>query len=349
MGEPGSITPRRLMTGPLEILFESIIAPATDETKPRYAVLPVAEYESYYVGKDLNSCACLLINTTDHLAQQQPNIRLKNIDVQFDLFCNLKRGLEPAVEGRFTVIRCRSREGETVRYFFSVCHTILCMLGDRPLRSDVASAVQRLAALFQKITKPPARAVNGLFGELYLISRSTSPVRTLTAWRTDNAARFDFIDGEVRLDVKTTSGRIRSHVFSYDQCSPPPGTIAVVASMFVESVSGGITLQRLVDSIVADVASNPNLVLKLHEVIATTLGTSLNDAMALAFDLKLTESSLRIFRLSDVPAIRGEIPVGVSSVHFRSDLSALNDVPFQVLIGRDAAFGDLLPPPDQRC
>ena len=332
------------MTGPLEILFESIIAPATDETKPRYAVLPIVEYESYFVGKDRESCACLLINTTDHLTQQQLNIRLKCIDVQFDLFCHLKRGAESAIEGRFTVIRCRSRERETVRYFLSVCYTVLCMLGDWPSRCAVASAVHRLAALFQKTLKPPVRAVSGLFGELYLISRSTSPVRALTAWRTDNSARFDFVDGEVRLDVKATSGRVRSHVFSYEQCSPPPGTIAVVASMFVESVSGGVTLQHLVDSIVADVASDPDLVLKLHEVIATTLGTSLNDAMASAFDPKLTESSLRIFSLSDVPAIRGEIPAGVSNVHFRSDLSALNDVPFQVLIKRDATFGDLLPP-----
>ena len=348
MGEPGSITPCWLMTGPLEILFGSITAPTTDQTKPHYAVLPVANYESYFVGKDRESCACLLITTTDHLAQRQLNIRLKSIDVQFDLFCHLKRGLEPAVEGRFTVIRCRSRERETIRYFLSVCYTVVCMLGDRPSRSAIASAVHRLAALFQKTLKPPTRTVYGLFGELYLISRSTSPLRTLTAWRADNTARFDFIDGEVRLDVKATSGRIRSHVFSYEQCSPPPGTIAVVASMFVESVSGGVTLQRLVDSIAADVASDPDLVLKLHEVIATTLGTSLNGAMALAFDLKLTESSLRIFGLSDVPAIRGEIPVGVSNVHFRSDLSALNDVPFQALIMLDPTFGDLLPPPDQR-
>ena len=36
--------------------------------------------------------------------------------------------------------------------------------------------------------------------------------------------------------------------------------------------------------------------------------------------------------------------MGVSNVHFRSDLSALNDVPFQALIKLDSTFGDLLPP-----
>ena len=113
----------------------------------------------------------------------------------------------------------------------------------------MASAVHRLAAIFQKTQKPPARTVNGLFGELYLISRSTNPVRTLTAWRTDETARFDFVEGDVRLDVKATTGRMRAHSFSYEQCNSPPNTLSIVASMFVERVSRGITLRILIDDI----------------------------------------------------------------------------------------------------
>ena len=51
----------------------------------------------------------------------------------------------------------------------------------------------------------------------------------------------------------------------------------------------------------------------------------------------------QIFNLRDVPAIRGRLPVGVSDVHFRSDLSALVPLSIEALVDRDPRFSDLLP------
>ena len=332
------------MKGSLDALFETIAAPTGGDTeKPLYAVLPVAGYHSYFIGKDRDSCACLLVTTVDHVQRQSPPIRLESLDVQFELPCHLRQGKEPEKQGQFTVICCRSLARETVRYFLSVCETILCVVGDRPKQRAVSSAVHRLAAIFQKTKNPPARTVNGLFGELYLISLSSNPVRTLTAWRVDETARYDFVDGEVRLDVKATGGRTRTHFLSYEQCNPPAGTIAVAASMFVERVSRGLTLRSLIDDIVNKVASHFDLVFKLHEVIAGTLGTNLDEAMAAAFDEKLAESSLSFYNLATVPAIRTPLPEGVSDVHFQSDLSAADILIVQDLIDQNPIFGDLLP------
>lgn len=331
------------MSTSLDTLFETITAPIGDDTsKPLYAVLPVPSYQSYFVGKDRDSCACLLITTSDY-SRRQPPIRLENLDAQFGLLCHIKKVHELDQEERFTVIRCRSRDPETVRYFFFICNAVLHIVGNRPLQHTVASAVHRLAAIFQKTQKPPARTVNGLFGELYLIYRSTNPVRTLTAWRTDETARFDFVEGDVCLDVKATTGRVRAHSFSYEQCNSSPNTLSIVASMFVERVSRGITLRTLIDDILAVVASDMDLALKLHEVTAATLGTSIKEAMELAFDVTLTDTSLRFFNLADVPSVRGPLPAGVSDVRFRSDLSALEDLSVQALIDLDPIFRDLLP------
>lgn len=328
----------------LEGLFEKVIPPAGGETdRPLFAVLPVVGYQSYYVGKDHDSCACLLVSTVDHGQRQSPPIRLESLDVQFDIPCHLKKPCKPEQQGQFTVIRCRSLDCETIRYFLTVCDTILRVVGDRPKQRAVSSAVHRLAAIFQKSKNPPARTVNGLFGELYLISLSSNPVRTLTAWRVDETARYDFVDGEVRLDVKATGGRTRTHFLSYEQCNPPAGTIAVAASMFVERVSRGLTLRSLIDDIVNKVASHFDLVFKLHEVIAGTLGTSLEEAMAATFDEKLAESSLGFYDLATVPAIRTPLPEGVSDVHFQSDLSAADILIVQDLIDQNPIFGDLLP------
>ena len=332
------------MSVSLDALFETIVAPVGgDAGKPLYAVLPVPDYQSYFVGKDRDSYACLLITTADFSRRQPPPIRLESLDVQFGLPCHIKKAHGPDQEERFTVIRCRSLDYEIVRYFLFICNAVLRIVGDRPAQHAVASAVHRLAAIFQKTQKPPARTVNGLFGELYLIHRSTNPVRTLTAWRTDETARFDFVEGDVCLDVKATTGRVRAHNFSYEQCNSPPNTLSIVASMFVERVSRGITLRTIIDDILAIVASNMDLALKLHEVTAATLGTSTKEAMELAFDVTLTDTSLRFFNLADVPSVRGPLPAGVSDVRFRSDLSALEDLSVQALIDLDPIFRDLLP------
>jgi hypothetical protein len=332
------------MPARLEDIFEGIAPPADrNPDKASYSVAPVAGYESYFVGKDQSGYACLLITTGHEQSRLASPIRLEKLDVQFDLRCHVTRPREPERADIFTVIRCRSLEAETIRYFLSVCDTIIGMIGDRPARREVSSAVHRLAAIFQKMEKPPARPLNGLFGELFVISRSSSPPRAMMAWRVDEMGRFDFADGNARMEVKATTGRARAHTFSYEQCTPPPGTDAIAASLFVERSAGGATLRALVVEIETNIAAYPDLVLKLHETIAGTLGDSLNEALAAGFDVRVSESSFRLYDLREVPAVRGALPPGVTDVHFQSDLSTLQPLSIQSLIERDAVFGHLLP------
>jgi hypothetical protein len=314
-----------------------------DPDRPVYAVLPVPGHPAYLVGKDGEGLACLLIATVDRLGRLQPPIRLESLDVQFELHCHLQKEREPEREGTFTVIRCRSADRETIRYFLSVCDIILRVGGDQPASRDITRAINRLAAIFQKMQRPPTRPVNGLFGELYLIWRSANAVRAVNAWRSEDTARFDFSDGDIRLDMKTAGGRVRAHTFSYEQCNPPEGIIAIAASLIVERASGGVPLRSIVNDIVARIAVHTDLVFKFHEVIGATLGESLAEALSTRFDIRLADSSLRFFRLVDVPAIRGAVPVDVSDIHFRSDLSAVAPVPVQTLVDSDPVFWDLLP------
>ena len=326
----------------LDAAFASIAPPEADHASPFYAVTPVTGFVSYLVGKDETSRACLLVATGENVGEVQPAIRLETLDVQFDLRCKLTKSGE-AREGVFTVIRCRALDRETIRYFLSVCQTITTMLGDRPRRSHVASAVNRLIAIFRCAQSAPARTVNGLFGELFVISRSRDALKTVAGWRIDEAARFDFASGDVRLDVKACAGRLRTHVFSFEQCNPPPGTVAVVASLFAERLSRGVSLQSLIERIEDRLRGNAELVLKLREVVVSTLGNSLSEGLTAAFDLNLAGSSLRFFLASEVPAIRGVLPSGVGDVHFTSDLSALRGEATLSLAALSADLSDLVP------
>ena len=334
------------ITGFSEI-FEGISPPSADSSdKPLYAVMPVPGHSSYFLGKDKESLACLLVSTSDQAGRPHPPIRLTSLDAQFELRCHLKKAQEPRQEGIFTVIRCRENDSEIIRYFLSISEMMLRVLGDHPTRVQIATVVNHLANIFQRIRQPPTRPTNGLFGELYLLLRSGDAIKAVAAWRTNESARFDFSDGNVRLDVKTTSGRNRVHTFSYEQCNPPSGTVAIVSSLHAEQVAGGASLYSVINQIEARVAANASLVLKLHEIVAATLGASLHHGLSRRFDMHLAESSLRFFRLEDVPAIRGPLPAGVSNVHFRSDLSALAPLSIETLIDEDPAFRNLLPSPD---
>lgn len=325
-------------------LYDGITVPCGDNKEAScFAVRRVPGHEAYFVGKDTGDRACLLVETTSGPGRKPPPIRLENLDAQFELACQIIDGEGPAREDLFTVVRCRSSEPETIRYFLSVCRIFMRHLGDHPSRSALAAAVRRLASIFQNIRKPPVRSLNGLFGELFFISRSRFPARAVAAWRIDPTSRFDFAVGDVRIDVKTSATRIRKHSFSYEQCNPPPNTHAIVASLMIERIPGGTSIDDLVVAIEGRISRDPELVLKLHEVVTSTLGTELSESLRVTFDRRLAENSLTFFDFREIPAVRGEIPSRVSDVHFTVDLTGHAPLPLEALTDRDPYFWDLVP------
>jgi hypothetical protein len=329
----------------LERIYNGLSAvPAADKERLIYSVAPLPMYPGSFVGKDSHDRACVLIAVSDLIAGHSAPIRLESLEVQFDVR-SLVKDLGQVREDTFTVIRCRSLAPELTRYFLSIGETILRILGPHPTRSAVAHAVNQLAVIFQRLQSPPTRTVNGLFGELILITNSRNPPHLLSAWRLKDSSRFDFSSGDLRLDVKTASGHLRAHTFSYDQCNPPPGTVALVASLFVEQSSSGPSLRDVVRRIEASAGDDSDLVMKLHDVVAETLGNALQEALSIRFDEKLAASSLCFYDLRAIPAVRSQPPTGVSDIHFRSDLSGAAAASIETLIERDPALLDFVPAP----
>lgn len=328
---------------PLFSQFNELSAPiGVNPDDPLYSVMPIDDLDGYFIGKDNNSLACLLISTIDSLAPDHQPIRLENLDVQFGLPCVMEQQAEKQ-EGMFTILRCRSKEQEILASFFSVCQSIIQVLGENPSQDNIARAVDRFVQIFSKLLEPQNRTVNGLFGELFLISISSDPILALDVWRSEENARFDFSHNEIYLEVKTTAGRKRSHKFTYDQCNPPEGSIAIVASMFIEQSTGGTSLRDIFDAVEEVVSSNPNLVIKLHEVVSDTLGRTFNDAMKMAFDIHLAKTSLKFYDLREIPAIRHILPNELSDVSFRSSLSEENHLSLTELSSKFPKFSPLLP------
>lgn len=334
------------MAGALFEIFGSLSpGPAAQSGRPAYCVSGIPGRSGYFVGKDRDAAACILISGAGAALRKRAPIRLENLEVAFGLKCLVRQGGQSS-QDVFTVIRCRNDQRSIIRYFFSVGEAVVGMLGDGPTDTAVATAVNRLAQIFQKLQKPAGQAVTGLLGELLFIRQSGTSPRMVAAWRAMQTSRFDFSWGDVRIDVKAATGRIRSHVFAYDQCNPPPGTVALVASLFVEEASGGTAFRDVLAAVEARAEGDVGYVLKLHEVVAETLGSGLSEAMMYRFDEQHAVGSLQLFDLTAIPGVRGALPSGVSDVHFRSDLSACAPISKQELAAAypaSAAFLELLP------
>lgn len=307
-----------------------------------YSVGRIARFSDYLVGRDGGGKACLLISVSSPAGYRHAAMRLEHLEVNFEVRSRITEENRSA-ESTFTVLRCRSDDGEVIRYFFSIAEAFIQILGAKPGKAAVGEAVVQFARIFQRLIAPPLRPLLGLFGELFLIQQCRNPIKALTSWRVQDTSRFDFSAGDLQLDVKVASGRARIHTFSYDQCNPPAGTSAFLASLFVEVVANGISLRELVEKIEAVVSGRAELVIKLYDTVAATLGTGLQEGMKIRFDDKLAASSFRFFDLRLVPAVRDTLPPGVSDLHFRSDLSNSPEASIGELIEREPAIEDFLP------
>jgi hypothetical protein len=274
---------------------------------------------SHYIGRDGQGHPALLIGS-ERGAFHAP-VRLALIEARFGAECEIKNAEGDRRREYLTTIICTTPDAQAQAYFLHVCETIVRILGPSPTLPSAIEVVERLIDLFRHLAKPPARSLTGLIGELCLIAWSRDTVSAASAWRSSDLDRFDLSAANVRLDVKATSDRIRAHHLSAEQCQPPPGTVGLLASIFVEASGGGLAMQELIQSIEGRLHGHQNLVLKVQQNVAKTLGDALPSALSARFDDRLARASLQFYDMASIPAVRGQLPSEVSHVHFRSDLS----------------------------
>lgn len=307
-----------------------------------YAARCIPGSNVHFIGRDVDGMPVLLLGSRDASHSLNTPIRLKGIEVQFATSCRLALSDGRSTENRLSVVRCLAPEPELQRYFLQIAEAILNLVGLDPSYTQVTGAVRRMIDLFQRLLRPPAREVLGLYGELLVIGWSANAYDALRAWRSAAEARFDFAMEDFRMDVKTASGRMRVHRFSLDQCRAPPGTVGVVASLLVEP-GAGATLGDLVTRIERRVSDEPILQMKLHDTVAESLGAGIGEGLRAQFDDRMARSSLALFSVQDIPAPTGDIPPAVSEVRFKADLSAIPPRDRSDIVMLSAGAAHLLP------
>lgn len=252
-------------------------------------------------------------------------IELEHLTVQHDVGCLLWHGSKPAEEATFTLIRCRQNDRVLRDYFLGVAEAVLPMLGPHPSQGRVRETVDALAELFRSLMMPARKSVQGLWAELFLIVDATDARALAAAWHGEPEEQYDFSLSQHRIEVKSAAGGERRHYFTLEQLHPPAGTTALIASLFVEGSGGGISIAELMDRARWRVASDPDLQLRIDQLVAASLGQNWRNGLEQRFDWQRAQESLMFFEAHSVPSLTSDVPPGVSDVRFRSELAG---VPF---------------------
>ncbi len=322
----------------LVTFFNSVQPPdATTDQSPRFSAQPIPGFERHRLAKDANDIPSLLISVTETPESKRPvPIKLEHLTVQYDVNCRISRSTGDIEEGQFTVVRCIGLDQALHIYFLRSISAIIISLGTTPSRLDVSHAITNLTTLFRAMTEKPRKSVQGLWAELFLVARAYDTATMVTAWHITPEDRYDFSVGNQRIEMKSTATRIRQHHFSLEQLSPPTDTTLLIASLFVEYAGAGTSIMELAEQIRSRISDNPDLLFHVDQIISLTLGENWRDALEARFDLELAEDSLAFFEITAIPTVGRNLPLGVSDVRFKSDLSncpaaAIED--FQILGG----------------
>lgn len=292
---------------------------AIDTSATNFAGAPIAA-TGHHVAKDARGRPAILLSVSPDTSRPPPLV-LKNLRVEHGVRCRIARPQEDMLDSRFSLVHCQSEDEILHRYFLDLMETVVAVLPQSPTADAIVEGVDRMATLFQNLQEPPRRTVQGLWGELFLISKAREPALIVRAWHNEVCEHFDFAAEAQRLEVKTSITRSRSHNISFPQADPPEGVQAVFVSMFVERTAAGKSVGELWDMIHSSVTGNTELRLKIDEVCLETLGVGWREAREARFDGQLARTSLALYDSRDIPRIAPALPLGVSDVRYRSDFA----------------------------
>lgn len=303
-------------------LFESLAPPTETAETLRFSAIPIPGYDTHRIGKTSQGAPSILLTVASPTDKLRPiPIVLEHLTIQYDANCRISHPDGSIEDTSFTVIQCAGGDQALYVYFLRVTSAIIAVLGTLPSQSVVNDAVQKLTELFRSVDAPPQKSIQGIWGELFLISRVKKPEVLLSAWHTIPQERYDFGQGSQRVEVKSTSGKTRQHHFSFEQLNPPPGIDLLVASIFIERSSAGVSALELADKIRAKIVGDAKLLLHLDRVVGLMLGENWHTSMSDTFDVQIAEQSLEFFEATIIPCINPVFPPEVSEIHFKSDLT----------------------------
>ena len=216
----------------------------------KFSAKPLPFNSNHKIGIDSNGHPLFFVECIDF--EVTPNIDLELISVQFNQLCRLT-DRENTSEGRYTIISLKTINPDFLRFFIDVTSLILQRMSKRPNHKEVMLELAKLIELFKVFSKPSRKTIQGLWAELFVIEQAKDPVYMLQSWHVSPEDKYDFNDGNDKIEVKCTANSQRKHRFSYEQLVPNTKSQLLVASVITTRSGKGKNVFDLKDSILKKV------------------------------------------------------------------------------------------------
>ena len=252
------------------------------------------------------------------------DINMEMINVYFGRVCKIHDTHNS--EGVYTIITLKTGDSDIQKYFIDIVCILLEQLPSNYSDAILSKEIQKLVDLFSQLSQPSRKTVQGLWAELLIIEQSNNPEYLINSWHIDAYDKFDFNDGKDKLEVKSSIRPQKIHRFSVDQLSANNNSNLLIASVNTSLVDQGINIFGLRDRICTKI-QDLQTQSRLNEIILKTVGNDISKVSDLYFDYSFAVDSMVFFDAKDVPSISLEsIPIGVTNVHFDSDLSGIAQI-----------------------
>lgn len=302
--------------------FESLPIPNTTK-EHSFSAVAIKGFENHRIAKDFKENPCILI-----LVAQKENSfkvarqKLYNLSITHNLVCEIHVE-DKREEHNFSVIRYSGNDEDLKNYFLKACEILIPTLGNSPDNKQITHTVNKFIELFKVLKEPPKKTLQGLWSELFLIHQSSNPKKLIKAWHTIPEEKYDFSIENLRIEAKSSSIRNRTHYFSLEQLVAPSKCELFIASLFVEILAGGKSVEDLLNEIIERLNRNFELIEKLNFVTYSTLGGSVDKIKNVCYDYQLAKESLRLYNSKDIPKIES-VPNNVFNVKFKSSIDSVN-------------------------
>jgi len=305
----------------------------------RYLARAIDGRARYRVAKDPKGNPTLLVAPEPSSnATSVPPLELRNLSFRPRCVCRVQvEGTVESVE-TLAVLKCTTDDSMLREYFLRSLSGTAAALPDIPTEEDIAAAVAKLVELFRALEAPPRRSLQGLWCELFLIARARKIRQVAAAWHADPSALHDFVAGRQRVEVKSSMGAHRSHQFHLEQLLPPEGTDVVIASFILEESGRGISIAQLWEEVSERHELTVGLRDRISQILALGLGRDWRKARRVAFDPDAASKGLRLYDAAVIPKVDPGLPVEVSEVRFRSELTDVRVLSRAEVVRRGALF-----------
>ena len=294
---------------------------------------PLTAENSLWLSVDGDANPCLLFAARRD--DPRTDIELRSVSVQFSRDCTIESAGGLTASGTYTVVRLKENDPDIVRMFLRLLEETF-RDRERPYTNkEIASRILDVADLFKQINNSPGN-IAGLWGELYILSRSEDFDVAVRCWCRHKMAKYDYVTKSFVMEAKTTVLTKRKHRFSRDQLRPNGDFRVYVASLTVVEVNSGQTTSEFIDELY-DKISNDELRVRFFTQCLVKGGRDIY-RNTLKLGVYPDQSSLVIFDADNIPVPEIATDSPIDNVRFDVVLSDIAPVSSREM-GVVLAFG----------